>query len=305
MASYAEYLQKVEEILHEPLPDSPESSMCDWNEVGVDVALEMREKIPGTPIPGFTFFNDITLGLRPHEFTIGSGPTGCGKTTLLCNWAYLLAKAGAPILIGSIETGKNDFHRVMAGVAGGVNPYAGHSKDQIAKIFQDNPVLRSKQNVHLKYSSRVNHRRLLADILYAHDTRKIQFAFIDNLNFLLDVREHKNEIQAVDTTIHDMVTFVKKVPVHIVMIMHPNKDGIQRVEHEGMIKGSTTAVQEAANIFVWNRLASDGDAAMNIEPSWCRELMFRKVRKNGRAVGTRIVYSIHDRAPILKEEKLL
>lgn len=83
MASYRDYLAKVDQILRETLPESPGSSMCDWNEVGVDVALEMREKIPGTPIPGFTFFNDITLGLRPHEFTIGSGPTGCGKTLSL------------------------------------------------------------------------------------------------------------------------------------------------------------------------------------------------------------------------------
>jgi archaellum biogenesis ATPase FlaH len=303
--TYRAYLKKVEDLLVDPLPTSPEDSISTWNQVGVDTQVEIEEPLSGTKIPGFNHFNEVTWGIRPHEFTIGSGPTGCGKTTLLTNWAYLLAESGTPVMVGSIETGKNDFHRVMAGIAANKNPYRGWSRDQIKSTFQASPVLRSERNIHLNYASRVNHRRLLADILYAVDKYRTEVVFIDNLNFLLDIKDSRDQITAVDNTIHDFVVFTKKVPVHVVMIMHPNKDGILRVEHEGQIKGSTTAVQEAANIFVWNRLAQDSDAGFNKEPQWCRELMFRKVRKNGRAVGSRIIYSVDRDSPRLTEEKFL
>jgi len=304
---YKYYLEKLEGILADPLPETPSESLAPFSEAWANASLEMQTKIDGIELPGWDFFNDASKGFRKNEFTILCGPTGVGKTTLLANLACTLSAGGTPIFVGSVETGKNDFMRVMAGILTGKNPYDLWSDSELAEAEKDfGSILKSERNMFCRYDSRVSHKRLLADLLFAHDALGTKVALVDNLNFIMDITRSADQIVEMDKTVHDFVVFVKKIPMHVVMVMHPKKTDSGRVGSEFDIKGSSTAVQEASNVILWNRLESQKDAPMGmLAPEWCRELKFCKVRKNGRAVGTRIIYSIDNASPKMKEERIL
>lgn len=304
---YKYYLAKVDALLEEPMPDAPLDSMAAFAEAWIDATEEMQAVPEGVEIPGWYYFNKATKGFRKHEFTILCGPTGVGKTTLLANLACNLAVGGTPIFVGSVETGKNDFIRVMSGILSDKNPYKQWNRDEIKALERDHAaVLMSERNMFCRYDSRVPHRRLLADLLYSHELLGTKVALIDNLNFLLNITKSQDQIIEMDKAVHDFVVFVKKIPMHVVMVMHPRKVDDGRVESEFDIKGSSTSVQEASNVILWNRLKDHSNAPQNARnPEWCREMKFCKVRKNGRAVGSRIVYSIDDMSPRMTEEKPL
>jgi energy-coupling factor transporter ATP-binding protein EcfA2 len=303
---YKHYLKRVADIVAEPMPDDPSQSIAPWSEVWLDYSLESQESIDGAMIPGYKFFNNALRGFRPHEFTILCGPTGVGKTTTLANLAVQLSLGNVPVFVGSVETGKTDFHRVMAGIFAGRDPYSAWTPDELKALGAAHGVhLKSKRNVYCRYDSRVPHRRLLADLLWAVENLGTKVALVDNLNFLMEIKGAKDQITEMDKAVHDFVVFVKKVPLHVVMVMHPRKTENGRVESEFDIKGSSTAVQEAANVILWNRLANESDAPMTAKPEYCREMKFCKVRKNGRSVGARIIFSLDTVSPKLSEARLM
>jgi len=303
---YEEYLEEVRALVKEPLPEHPSEAVATFAETWFDTKSAQQKPIDGIPLPGYENFNRLTRGIRPHEFTILCGPTGCGKTTLLANLACTLTTGSTPIFIGSVETGKTDFMRVMAGIFANKDPYGAWSQEEVTQVEKDYAqVLQSHRHIFCRYDSRVPHENLLADLLYAHETMGTKIALIDNLNFLMDVAPSRDQIAVMDQAVHDFVVFVKKVPIHVVMVMHPKKTDNGRVHSEFDIKGSSTAVQEAANVILWNRLEDESHAPEGYFPEWCREMKFCKVRKNGRAVGSRIVFSIDRKSPRLKEERLL
>jgi hypothetical protein len=78
--------------------------------------------------------------------------------------------------------------------------------------------------------------------------------------------------------------FVKKYPIHIILICHPRKTEGGRVESEFDIKGSATAVQECANVILFNRPKKED--VDGITRTWSqRELVFKKIRKRGMYVN--------------------
>lgn len=306
MAEYSSYLPKIDKLVAEPLPEAITDSLATQAESWRNTKSNLVKPIDGIKLKRWPLFNQATLGLRPHEFTILCGPTGAGKTTVGTNIIAQLGEDNVPYFVGSVETGMDDFTRAMTGVLMNDNPYRSWNQKEIENANQlHGNILNSRRFVTARYDSRVPHKRLLADLLYAHDEYGTKVAFIDNLNFLMDIKSSKDQIADMDRAVHDFVVFVKKTPVHVFMVMHPKKTDGGRVESEFDIKGSSTAVQEAANVILWNRLKLETDAAYNKEPKWCREMKFAKVRKNGRAAGLRLVFSIDEKSPRLSEEKFL
>lgn len=304
--NYEYYLEKVDRLIREPTPEMPADSIASFHEVWLDMFAERLGKTDSLEIPGWDFFNQITRGIRMHEFTILCGPTGAGKTTLLANLAAIFTANSVPAFVGSVEIGRTDFMNVLASILAFRDPEASWTPQELTQVGEDYKlILQSEQHFFCKYDSRVPHRQLLADLLCAHETMGTKVALIDNLNFLMDVTAAKDQIGAMDKAVHDFVVFVKKVPMHVFMVMHPRKTEGGRVTNEFDIKGSSTAVQEAANVILWNRLESPEDAPMDEHAQWCREMKFCKIRKNGRAAGCRVVFAMGKNSPHLRERKLL
>lgn len=288
--SYRELVGRVKEMIR----PQGENELKD-NTVALPFAFERaasRDWKPGHQVAGWNYFNQTTNGLRPHEFTILCGPSGIGKTTLLANLNLNFISRKIPTFAAPVEIGPEDYLQKMASIVSGKSELTTKEawsdvRKSYFSLFFSNP-----NHILTCYESRVHHLQLMCDLLRSYEENGTQIALIDNLNFMMEVGDPRNQVAVMDRVVHDWIQFVKKLPIHVVMVMHPRKTENGRVESEYDIKGSSTAIQEAQNVILFNRLKRNEDAPHGAAPEYCREIKVVKCRKNGRAVGRRLIYSI-------------
>lgn len=243
-------------------------------------------KLPSMPI-----FNECVGGFRAKEFTILCGSTGAGKTSLLANWSAELLAAKTKHFVMSVETGHMDYLARVVSVLANEDLNTGDAipKEKILRIgVNQHEKLFSEFIEFSLYDNRVPLEDLLRDLKWAVDN-ECKIAFIDNLNFFMDITSDKNWVIEMDRVTHELIMFCKRNPIHIVMVMHPKKtmQGT-RVLNEFDVKGSSTAVQEAQNILLFNRpnpdMLQSGDARHTD-----RELYIAKLRRRGKYIGRTVV----------------
>lgn len=257
-----------------------------------DALAEILVPAKSTKLLEFEKFSQLTGGFRPNEFTILCGSTGTGKTTLLANWSNSLVGQEVPHFVASVETGRHDFIRriISARVGSDWNTGDAVPLEEIRSKMNEVELQRMKNaKLYLSlYDNRFSVSQLISDIQYMVENHDVKVCFIDNLNFFMEVTAADQAIVEMDRVIHDLIIFVKHCPVHIVMVMHPKKTLDGRVDSEFDIKGSSTAVQEAQNVLLFNRpkeqFIEDGLADWND-----RELTIAKMRRRGVAVGAKII----------------
>lgn len=249
--------------------------------------------IPSASVPLLRFpkLNTMMGGFRPYEFTILCGGTGTGKTTLCANFSRDFLYQSVPQFIASVETGHTDYVKRMMSATAGVDWNQGDPVPlaDLQKFNEKNIAHFGNKTAWLSlYDNRTTVENLMADIAFMVSKHGAKIAIIDNLNFFLEITSAQNAVIEMDRVIHELIIFCKNVPVHIVMVMHPKKTDNGRVESEFDIKGSSTAVQEAHNVLLFNRahpdlikngLATGGD----------REILIAKMRRRGKYVRKRLV----------------
>lgn len=256
-----------------------------------EAADELLRPFPSTNLAYFPKLNKLTGGLRPKEFTILCGATGVGKTTFNANLSKSLLTGNVPHFVASVETGPRDFLKrtMSAYMSEDWNTGDPISLERVKTFHSRHGHLFQKECLFLSlYENRFKVETLMSDMAWMIEEKKCKVAIIDNLNFFLEVTRASDQIVEMDRVIHELIIFCKSQDIHVIMVMHPKKTDNGRVENEFDIKGSSTAVQEAHNIFLLNRPGADliekGHAtAMD------RELKIVKMRRKGRAVGARLV----------------
>lgn len=303
MSTYRELLGRVRELI-----EPPEILDSEQNLIDLPTAFEMasaKTTRHGIGVEGWATFNRAICGFRPHEITCLCGPTGAGKTTLLGSMFVNFIAQGVPSFCAPVEVGQGSFVRKLVSIVSGipVNSLDGRwneIRDKYFSTFFSNP-----DHVLTVYESHVSHLQLMADILHAFETRGTKIALVDNLNFMTRAESDKTETAVVNQVIQDWIRFIKRVPVHVIMVTHPKKTEGGRVESEFDIKGSSTIVQEAQNVILFNRLKEDEPAPNGLAHSYCRELKIAKCRENGRAWGTRILLSLDEKSELYYERGIL
>ena len=281
------------DLLEQYIPSGHEAAVETTHTTFINACSELLCPMPATHLTTFPRLDEISGGFRPKEFSIFCGSTGAGKTTFMANLSADLLMQDVPHYVASVETGRTDFmKRVMSCLA----QEDWNTGDMVAldKLQAFSKKYGEKMNtgkLHLSiYEERFSVETLMADIAYMVKHHGIKIAVIDNLNFFLDVTSVENQIIEMDRVIHTLIEFTKKIPTHIIMIMHPRKTENTRVLSEFDIKGSSTAVQEAYNIFLWNRLEQE-KIDQDSSNKWRRELIIRKLRRKGRAIGAKIIFN--------------
>lgn len=140
------------------------------------------------------------------------------------------------------------------------------------------------------YEDRLPVEQLLVDLENASVNHGCKIAIIDNLNFFMEVTTAANQVVEMDRVIHELIIFCKKVDMHILMVMHPKKTEHGRVESEFDIKGSSTAVQESHNVFLFNRPKKEDIDGVLIHRT-DREMKIAKMRRRGGYVGSSLWFS--------------
>jgi len=259
-------------------------------EVYLQALEELAKPYPSILLNDWPAWNRMTGGFRTREFTILCGSTGAGKTTFLANMSAQLLKQGEKHFVLSVETGHTDFMKRVLSVLAGKDLNTGDpvSTEYLADIHAKNDKHLGSGVIEFSlYEDRVSVEQLMHDITFMVQHRNCKIAMIDNLNFFMEVTRASDTLVEMDRVIHELIIFCKKIDVHLVMVMHPKKTDSGRVESEFDIKGSSTAVQEAHNVFLFNRPKPQEGSAYSSD----RELTLRKMRRRGKHVGQTIVFA--------------
>jgi len=225
----------------------------------------------------------------PHHNFVADGLIvhNSGKTTWLANVSVQLLKAKVKHFVMSVETGHTDFMKRILSVFTATDLNA---LDSVSQGFVDNMGEKYAEQIHNGliqfsiYDNRVALPQLIHDLEFMHKAG-CKVAMIDNLNFFMEVSTAANSIIEMDRVVHELIMLCKRIDMHIIMVMHPKKTDHGRVESEFDIKGSSTAVQEAHNVFLFNRPKEITD-----DNRYDRELLFAKMRRRGKMVGKSITY---------------
>lgn len=272
-------------VVHDP-------KFMNMRQVYLDAIRELKTPYPAIGLPDWSYFTKITGGLRAREFSILCGSTGSGKTTFLANVSAQLLKQGTKHFVMSVETGHTDFMKRVMSVLHGrdINTGEAVSVDEIARIHMASARYLEADTIEFSiYDNRVPVEQLLHDLRAMHDLRGCKVAMIDNLNFFLEVTRASDTIVEMDRVIHELIIFCKQTDMHVIMVMHPRKTDGGRIESEFDIKGSSTAVQEAHNVFLFNRPRPE-DIESGKRDRTDREVKFAKMRRRGPFVGCELIF---------------
>lgn len=251
--------------------------------------IEIMSPPKGVPLNGWGKFNQFTGGLRPREFSIFCGPTGAGKSLWLANLTAKLIEQDQKVFVAPIEIGEVDFMKMVLSVLGGADFISGEDatpelRDKLHYTLKKHVDQISKNLVVTTYSSRVDIDEFIGLMKFVQDTHRAHVAIVDNLNFMLKPARGNDQTLEMDETVHKFVQCVKVTPMHIFLVMHPRKTEQGKIVSEFDIKGSSTAVQEATNILLMNRLTREQQDNLNLT-EFDREFVFKKLRKRGKYVN--------------------
>lgn len=263
-----------------------EPHALNMRDVYQEALKELALPAPAIPLVEWKGWTKMTGGFRVREFTIFCGPTGAGKTTFLANLSAQLLKQGVKHFVMSVETGHTDFMKRILSVLAGRDLNTGDavSVESLSRLHAQNAQYLESGAIEFSlYEDRLPVEQLMSDIRHMVG-KGCKIAMIDNLNFFLEVTRSSDQLVEMDRVIHELIIFCKQVDVHLIMVMHPKKTDGGRVESEFDIKGSSTAVQEAHNVFLFNRPKVE-DVARESCRGTDRGLTIRKMRRRGAYVG--------------------
>lgn len=253
---------------------------------------ELIKPAPSIKIVGWEKFSEITGGLRTKEFTILCGSTGSGKTTFLANLSAQLLSQKVKHFVASVETGDTDFVKRVISVLVQEDLNSGEEVpfERVLEIKKAWDQVLFGEDLWLStFDNRINVNLLLKELEIAYHTHGCKVAMLDNLNFFLEVTTSQNAIIEMDRVVHEIIMFCKRIDMHVIMVMHPKKTDLGRVESEFDVKGSSTAVQEAHNVLLFNRPSAE-DQRMGWVSDSFRELKIAKLRRRGKYVGKRLMF---------------
>ena len=228
-------------------------------------------------------FTEILGGLRPNELTLVCAPTGAGKTAWLANVSAQLLHQGIRHFVAPVETGDEDYMVRVLSALRGKDYNGGHVVDmfELEEAKKTFSKFKGEELMYVSnYDNRVEVDEMVNMLTHMSQAHGCKVAILDNLNFFLKVVGSGMEKAEMDNAIHEFVMLVKKLPMHIFLVVHPRKTVEGRVESEFDIKGSSTAVQECANVMLFNRPKTD-DLVKGNKTNLQREFVFKKIRKRG------------------------
>jgi archaellum biogenesis ATPase FlaH len=243
----------------------------------------------GILIEGWNTFNRMTGGLRDNEFTLLCGPSGAGKTLFLANLIARLIEQRVKVFVAPVETGEVDFVQRVLSVWCGFDCTYGEAltipqREKLMAVSREKMDLITEYLVVSDYDGRIDIDEMIETLTMANDVYEARIAIMDNWNYMVRPSSAREALYEMEQAFYKLVQYVKKSPMHIMLVMHPKKVENGKLVSLDDLKGSSNAPQEAGNVLFFNKLTEDEQDSLEMTP-FDREFVFQKMRKRGRWVG--------------------
>lgn len=202
--------------------------------------------LSGTRSLFFPKLDKILKGHRKGEFTVLTGPTGIGKTTILSQYSLDFCIQGVNTLWGSFEIrNQNLIKHMMCQVAGKNLGQFPTEFEKYSEQFERYPLY------FMDFYGSTSIDQVLEVMDYAHYVHDVKHVIIDNLTFMLSgqgIGFEKFDLQ--DKAIEKLRSFASNKGVHISLVIHPKKVDDEQSLGISSFFGTAKATQEADNVII-------------------------------------------------------
>ncbi|XP_058805419.1 mitochondrial DNA helicase [Phymastichus coffea] len=210
--------------------------------------LQNIDKVQGVKWTRYPTLNKILKGHRRGEFTVLTGPTGCGKTTFMSEYSLDLAMQGVNTLWGSFEIRNARLAQTMLQQMTGVPLDQNLDKfDSFANEFEKLPIY------FMTFHGQQDIKDVMETIEHATYVHDIGHVIIDNIQFMMgmsDEPKYMDRFWKQDKIIASFRTFATKFNCHVSLVIHPRKERDDGELTTASIFGGAKASQEADNILI-------------------------------------------------------
>jgi twinkle protein len=238
----------------------PHSQITTFEELRRDVYEEIVNplKACGVQSRAFPSLNRLMKGHRMGEVTVLTGPTGCGKTTLLSQLSLDLCGQGVSTLWGSFEI-KNTrlMHKMLTQLAqrnlsGDVNAF-----EAAADRFEALPMY------FLRFFGSTDVDEVLDAMEYAVYAYDVQHILLDNVQFMMAGQGRGfDKFERQDAALDKFRKFASAKNVHLTLVIHPRKEQEDQDLTLSSVFGTAKATQEADNVLILQR--TRGESKLDI-----------------------------------------
>lgn len=223
--------------------------------------VDRAEESLGTPFD-LPVMNNTLRGSRSPELIIVTGHTGHGKSSFIQDRLEFSAENGEPIFITKLEDGpiacaRNIFQRRYGGPISTIRNDADKASayDVIATL--------NKHPIHiLDVYGRIEMATLVDACTYARRRYGCRKMMIDHLGYILPRDQRRDEREAMDSTLMELVELTRRIDATIYLICHPRGSTEQsKVPTGDDVRGTSQAKQLAdSGISVWRDISRQGDS---------------------------------------------
>ncbi|TYZ61602.1 hypothetical protein PybrP1_002016 [[Pythium] brassicae (nom. inval.)] len=229
----------------------PHSQITTFDELRREVYEEILNPLRACGVQSRTLpsLNRLLKGHRMGEVTVLTGPTGCGKTTLLSQLSIDLCGQGVSTLWGSFEI-KNTrlIHKML-------NQLAGRSLEGDIKAFEGAAdKFEALPMYFMRFFGSTDVDEVLDAMEYAVYAYDVQHILLDNIQFMMAGQGRGfDKFERQDAALDKFRKFASQKNVHLTLVIHPRKEQEDVDLTLTSVFGTAKATQEADNVLILQR----------------------------------------------------
>lgn len=229
----------------------PHSQIATFEQLRREVFEEIVNPLRACGVQSRTMpaLNRLLKGHRMGEVTVLTGPTGCGKTTLLSQLSLDLCGQGVNTLWGSFEI-KNTrlIHKMLTQLAGKSLQGDVNAFNRTADEFEALPMY------FLRFFGSTEVDEVLDAMEYAVYAYDVQHILLDNVQFMMAGQGRGfDKFERQDAALDKFRRFASQKNVHLTLVIHPRKEQDDVDLTLSSVFGTAKATQEADNVLILQR----------------------------------------------------